>query len=167
MSEILVERFAAECRRELEASDAPAARARVAGLLAERLRDPAFVNTLFAGPVPERKIVHEDPQLGFCILVHEYHAAREGGVHDHGPSWAIYGQAAGESVMSEYELVEPAQDGRPGRARKLRDHAMRPGDARVYNEGDIHAASHRGPSKLVRIEGTDLANVKRGWYEAV
>ena len=48
--------------------------------------------------------------------------------------------------------------------RELRSYTMRPGDARVYDEGVIHAVRHPGPSRLVRIEGRDLAKVKRGIY---
>ena len=150
--------LAAHCQRALAAGDTPAAREQVAAMLSRALRDPDFVREQFARPVGERKIVHEDPELGFCILVHEYDHAREGSPHDHGPSWAIYGQAEGESIMSEFEQVAP------GRVRELRSYTMRPGDARVYDEGVIHAVRHPGPSRLVRIEGRDLAKVKRGIY---
>lgn len=153
-----LESLAAESRRILTADDTPAGRARVASLLAHALSDPAFVRELFPAPMPERKIVHQDSDLGFCILVHEYTRAREGSPHDHGPSWAIYGQAEGESLMTEFDVVAP------GRVREVRSYAMRAGDARVYNEGTIHAVQHPGPSRLVRIEGTDLQKVRRGTY---
>jgi hypothetical protein len=153
-----LESLARACREALAKGDTPAAREQVAALLAAALRDPAFVQEQFAAPVGERKIVYEDPQSGLCILAHEYAHAREGTPHDHGPSWAIYGQAEGESVMTEFELVEA------GIVRELRSYTMRAGDARVYNEGVIHAVRHPGPSRLVRIEGTDLAKVKRGTY---
>jgi hypothetical protein len=157
---ITLDSLAADCRRVLAQGDTPAARAQVATLLSAALRDPAFVRAQFAAPVGERKIAYEDAELGFCILLHEYGHAREGQPHDHGPSWAIYGQAEGESVMTEFELVAP------GRVRELRSDTMRPGDAHVYNEGAIHAVRHQGPSRLVRIEGRDLATVKRGVYES-
>lgn len=156
--------LAQDCRRALAQGDTPAAREQLAGLLAQALRDDAFLGELFAQPVPERKIVYEDPELGFCILAHEYHDAREGGPHDHGPSWAIYGQAQGETVMTEFTLVEAAAPGQPGRVRASRRYAMRPGDVHLYNEGAIHAPSRSGPCRLVRIEGRDLAKVARGSY---
>lgn len=153
--------LASECKRILTVENTPGGRKRVAGLLSQALRDPAFVREQFASPVGERKVAYQDPDLGFCILVHEYRHAREGKPHDHGEWWAIYGQAEGESVMSEFEVVAP------GQARELRSYAMRPGDAHVYDEGAIHAVRHPGPSKLVRIEGRDLATVKRGVWERV
>lgn len=159
---VTLESLCRGCKALLATDNTPAGRTRVADLLCEALRDRHFVRDLFAQPVGERKIVYQDPDLGFCILLHEYtHARREGEPHDHGPSWAIYGQADGESVMHQFELVAP------GHVRRLRSDAMRPGDARVYNEGAIHAVAHTGPARLVRIEGRDLAQVRRGSYVVV
>lgn len=163
--ETTLETLARACRRVLEKQDTPAARAEVAQLLAGALRDPGFLRAQFAGGTPERRIVYEDPDLGFCILVHEYHDARQGGPHDHGPSWAIYGQAEGETTMSDFVVVEPAAPGGRTRVRRTRSYAMRPGDVHVYNEGDIHAPARTGFSRLVRIEGTNLEKVARGKYE--
>jgi hypothetical protein len=71
-------------------------------------------------------VVYEDPQLGFCILAHRYTDARNGPPHDHGPSWAIYGQADGETVMSDWAVVEPARDGGRAKVKKLRDYTLTP-----------------------------------------
>lgn len=51
--------------------------------------------------------------------------------------------------------------------RRTRSHALRPGDAHLYNEGAIHAPSRAGPTRLIRIEGTNLEKVARGTYEVV
>jgi hypothetical protein len=153
--------LAAGCKGILARDAGPAGRTQVAGALSAALRDRDFVREIFARPVGERQVVYQDPDLGFCILAHEYTKAREGKPHDHGPSWAIYGQAEGESVMNEFEPSGP------GRARKVRSVTLRPGDAHVYNEGAIHAVTHLGHALLVRIEGVDLAGVKRGVYTPV
>lgn len=149
------------CRELLAGGDTPAARRRVADALSLALGDPAFIGEVFAHPVGERSVASKDSQLGFCILAHEYREPREGQPHDHGPSWAIYGQAEGESVMNEFTVVKP------GCVRKLQSVTLRPGDARVYNEGEVHAVTHTGPARLVRIEGRDLTTVKRGTYRAM
>ena len=69
--------------------------------------------------------------------------------------------------MSDWQVVEPAADGRPAKARKLREYTLTPGSAHVYNEGDLHAPSRAGPTRLVRIEGTNLEGVARGRYQAL
>jgi len=36
--------------------------------------------------VPERKILYEDPKLGFCILAHGYRGDKESSQQEHGPA---------------------------------------------------------------------------------
>ena len=109
-------------------------RKKVCALVQEVLKDDAFVAAHLGDDVPERKILYQDPQLGFCILGHVNHGARESKPHDHGPSWAIYGQARGETVMSDWALVEPASEDKPGKVRLVRKYTLTPGVAHVYNE---------------------------------
>ena len=159
--------FAARVRGILQNNDTPAGRTQVASLLAEALKDRQFVDSVLDDTTPERKIVYQDPQLGFCILAHRYTDARVGGPHDHGPSWAIYGQADGETTMSDWARVDPGSTGKRAKVKKLREYTLTPGVAHLYNEGDIHAPSRTGASRLVRIEGVNLETVRRGSYEPV
>ena len=159
--------FAASVREILQEQDNPAGRERVAALLRDALQDRAFVESLFDADAPERKVVYEDPRLGFCILAHRYTDARNGPPHDHGPSWAIYGQADGETVMTDWQAIDPSSTESPARVRKVREYSLTPGVAHVYNEGDVHAPSRAGPTRLVRIEGTNMEKVARGRYQPV
>jgi hypothetical protein len=159
--------FAAHVRDILEDDDTPGGREKVAALLREALKDRAFVDALFDDASPERKVVYEDAQLGFCILAHRYTGAKSSGPHDHGPSWAIYGQADGETVMTDWTVVAPAAPGNPAKVKPSRDYKLTPGVAHVYNEGDVHSPSREGPTRLVRIEGTNLERVQRGKFEPV
>jgi hypothetical protein len=69
--------------------------------------------------------------------------------------------------MTDWTLVEPASPDHPGNVKKLREYTLSPGLAHVYNEGDLHAPSRSGPTRLVRIEGTNLERVPRVRYEPV
>ena len=110
-------------------------------------------------------MLYEDPQLGFCVLAHSYNGPKNSPPHDHGPSWAIYGQAKGETEMTDYELVAPAADGKPGKARPVRTYKLTPGVAYLYNEGDLHSPLRRGPTQLIRIEGMNMDRIKRLKFE--
>jgi len=65
----------------------PAGRTKVCEIVQEVLKDEAFVAKHVGDDVPERKILYEDPKLGFCILAHVYAGKKESNPHDHGPSW--------------------------------------------------------------------------------
>ena len=91
--------------------------------------------------------------------------AKESQPHDHGPSWAIYGQARGETEMTEWELVEPASQDRPGKVRYVKTYPLIQGMACIYNEGDLHSPRRAGPTRLIRIEGRNMEKVRRLPYE--
>ena len=160
-----LEQLAARTHDILAAEPGPAGREQVRALIQEVLADDAFVAKHLGDDVPERKVLFEDPQLGFCILAHVYRGARESNPHDHGPSWAIYGQARGETVMNDWALVEPAGPDKPGKVRHVRSYRLKPGMAHVYNEGDLHSPRRDGPTRLLRVEGTNMDKVKRLSYE--
>jgi predicted metal-dependent enzyme (double-stranded beta helix superfamily) len=162
-----VEQLAQSFHKALKAQPGPGGRKKVCELLQEALKDHAFIAATFSDGTSERHLLHEDPELGFCILAHNYKGAKESPPHDHGPSWAIYGQAQGETQMSDWDLVEPASADKPGKVRHRRTYKLAPGQAHVYNEGDLHSPSRTGPTRLIRIEGTNMEKIKRHKFEAV
>lgn len=162
-----LEQFAAECRDILKADSGPEGRKKICSVVQEMLKDADFIQTHLGDDVPERKVIYEDPELGFCILAHVYNGAKGGNPHDHGPSWAIYGQARGETEMTDWEPIEPPSDGKPGKARAVRTYTLKPGMAYVYHEGNLHSPNRHGPTRLLRIEGMNMDKVKRLPYRAV
>ena len=162
-----LEQFADQCHRVLSENPGVEGRKKLCALVQEVLKDANFVATHLHDDVPERKILFEDPELRFCILGHVNHDARESKPHDHGPSWAIYGQARGKTVMSDWELLEPATQDKPGKVRLVREYTLTPGVAHLYNEGDLHSPRRDGPTRLIRIEGQNLENIRRLAFEAV
>ncbi|MBV8653316.1 MAG: hypothetical protein JO255_17755 [Alphaproteobacteria bacterium] len=160
-----LEQFSAECRHILEADPGIEGRKKVCALVQEVLKDEPFLAAHLRDDGPERKILYEDPQLGFCILAHVYNGAKESSPHDHGPSWAIYGQARGETLMNDWALLEAAAPNKPGKVRHVRSYKLTPGMAHVYNEGDLHSPTREGPTRLIRIEGMNMDKVKRLAYQ--
>jgi hypothetical protein len=162
-----LEQFSADCHRILAAEPGPEGRKKVCALVQKACADPEFVRNHLPENAPERKILYEDPELGFCILGHVYQGAKESQPHDHGPTWAIYGQAFGETIMTDYERVAPAREGMIGKARPIRDYKLTPGDAYVYNEGDLHSPRRAGSPPRIRIEGRHVEKIRRYPYERV
>lgn len=160
-----LDQFASTCHEILKARPGSEGREEICALLRDVLRDEAFVGECLGDDTPERQILYEDAELGFCILAHVYRGPKDSPPHDHGPSWAIYGQARGETRMTDWDLVEPASEGRPGKVRKSKTYDLTPGMAHLYNEGDLHSPSRAGPTRLIRVEGTNMDKVKRLKFE--
>ena len=163
----ILEQFAAECRTILKSEPGPSGRRKICMRLEGLLRDPEFVSATLNAQTPERQVLYEDAELGFCILAHQYKGAKNSPPHDHGPSWAIYGQAKGETEMTDYALVAPASAEQPGKAKPLRTYKLTPGAAYLYNEGDLHSPRRAGPTQLIRLEGMNMDRIKRLRFEAV
>lgn len=69
--------------------------------------------------------------------------------------------------MTDWEKVEPASEGEPGKARKVRTYKLSAGMTHLYNEGDLHSPRRDGPTRLIRIEGTNMDKVRRFPYQPV
>src|SRR5262249_2189426 len=139
-----LEQFAETLHNILKEDPGPKGREKVRAVVQEVLVDESFLAKHLGDDTPERKILYEDPELGFCILANSYNGAKESQPHDHGPSWAIYGQARGETMMSDWTVLEPATKEKAGKVRHAREYPLQPGMAKVYNVGDVHSPRRAG-----------------------
>ena len=162
-----IEQFSTAAHDILKKYPGAVGRNKLCALLSEYLQDAAFVSKYVRDETPERQILYEDKELGFCVLAHHYRGAKESAPHDHGPYWAIYGQAVGETEMSDYDLLEAAGPDKTGKVKKARTYKLLPGMAHVYNEGDLHSPKRVSSTRLIRIEGVNMEKVKRFKFEAV
>jgi len=166
---LTTDEFARRCSDLLKAEPGPPGREKVCELLRQVLRDPQFVESAVPESTASRELLYEDPDLKFCIFAERKRGAKVGNPHDHGPSWAIYAQAAGETEMTEWEVVERATAEKPGKVRASKRYTMTPGSAYLFNEGVFHSPSRTAPTRLIRVEGMNLEELraKRPKYEVV
>jgi hypothetical protein len=161
----LLEAFCEDARALLRADrpDLQALRARFEGLL----RMPAFV-AHFCGPqvAPGLYRIYRDEALGFQVLAHLNQEARVSPPHDHGASWAIYGQAVGYTDMTEWDRPEAAAEDDRAELVPRRRYRLEPGQAGVYASGAIHSIDYPAGSRFVRITGTDLDAISRRSFDA-
>jgi len=164
-----LDELAADIHSELARDRSPAAMEAVCRLVSRALVNDNFLATHLkdktAGANP-REVLYQDPQLGFCICGHVYSSRAIGSPHDHGPSWAIYGQATGVTEMTEWKIVERGEAGRPSLVEPVRTYLMHPGDVRFYDVGAVHSPKREAPVKLIRIEGQNLDHVRRSDIKA-
>ena len=164
-----LKRFASECHDILAADSGVAGREKVRTLLTEVLVDETFVTENFpnSNDAP-RSILYEDDDLHFAICSHVYKREAMSKPHAHGAHWAIYGQVAGQTEMFDYEFVDaPTFEDGAGTCKTTRSYVLKPGDAHLYNVGDLHAPKREGATKLVRIEEVNLDTIKRVYHEEV
>jgi hypothetical protein len=159
-----LEDLAADIRAELSEKPVAACAPQLCAFVSKALKDEAFL----ARHLPDRKagehpreVLYEDPELGFCICGHVYSGEAIGNPHDHGPSWAIYGQAAGTTEMTDWTIVRPAEGEEPALVEPARTYQLKPGDAHFYDVGSVHSPKRVAPTRLIRIEGSNLDHIKR------
>lgn len=164
----VIERFAAECHDILKNDPGPNGLEQVRQGLEKLLANEDVIKDVL-GPDKDaaRNILYEDPELGFCIIAHVYKGASVRNPHDHGPSWAIYGQVEGVTEMTEFRLLESPKDDQPGKVEAVKTYDLKPGMAIAYEPGKLHAPTRRAPTRLIRIEGLNMDNIKRDKYEKV
>lgn len=157
-----LEELAGDIREALKKNPMPAGGEAVCAHVERALTDDHFRAENFGTDRTEKRtIVHEDPELGFCICVHVYEGAAHTGPHDHGTSWAIYGQAEGETEMTDWRIVSPASDDTPAKVVAERVYTLKPGMAHFYPVGAVHSPARKSSTKLLRVEGANLDHVKR------
>jgi hypothetical protein len=162
-----LEQFSTDCHNALVNEPGPSGRVKVCEYVKKACVDPEFVSKHLPENGPERKILFEDPELGFCILGHVNSGAKQSPPHDHGPTWAIYGQALGETIMTDWAMVSPANEAQTGKVKYVRDYKLTPGAAYVYNEGDLHSPRREAATRLIRIEGRNVEKLRRFPYEKI
>jgi hypothetical protein len=162
-----LEQLSADIRKELKANAGPAGKQAVCRLVSKVLLDKEFVaKHLTADQCKPRKVLYEDPELGFCICGHVYEGAAAGAPHDHGSSWAIYGLAEGDTEMTDWRIVKRGEGDTPNLVTPEKTYVLKPGDSHFYDVGVVHSPKREGPTKLVRIEGKNLDHVKRSHIKA-
>ena len=163
-----LEQLSADIRRALKTDPGPAGKEAVCALVSKVLLDEEFVaRHLTADQCRPRKVLYEDPELGFCICGHVYETPAHGTPHDHGSSWAIYGLAVGDTEMTDWRIVQPGDGDNPTLVAAERTYVLQPGDSHFYDVGAVHSPRREGLTKLVRIEGVNLDHIKRSNIKAV
>jgi len=154
--------FIADCRTTLARDPSPSGREQVRVDLERLLGNPEFIRDYCGDDQPRGlKVLYEDPKLGFQVLAHINDKARVSPPHDHGESWAIYGQAAKYTDMSEWERADDGSDPKHAKLKLKKKYRLTPGQAGVYQDGAIHSIDYPEQARFVRVTGTNLDKIKR------
>jgi predicted metal-dependent enzyme (double-stranded beta helix superfamily) len=159
-------RFVADCRSALKQDPGPASREKIRTLLERLLKEPDFIAEHCSEATPGGlHVLHDDPELGFQILAHINEKARVSQPHDHGHSWAIYGQAARYTDMTEFERCDDGSDPTKAELKVTKSYRLNPGEAGIYQDGAIHMIDYPDRSRFVRVTGTNLDAITRSMFD--
>src|SRR5579863_1336085 len=159
-----LDRFISDCRAILVKDPGPHGREQVRQHLEQLLSEPQFLARHCQDAKPGLEVLYEDPELGFQILAHVNAKARVSPPHDHGASWAIYGQATEHTDMTEWERIDNGSDPGKSELKPARKYRLTPGHAGIYQDGMIHSIDYPDKSIFIRVTGTNLVRITRTMF---
>jgi len=125
------------------------------------LVDPEFVKQYFNDEQPlGLKRIHVDP-LGFEVMTYRYTEPRKSNPHDHGDSWAIYGQVAEYTEMTEWGRLDDGSNPEIAKLKPNPSYRLTPGKAGVYFGRQLHSTQTPVGTRYLRVTGADLENIER------
>ncbi|HVZ54010.1 MAG TPA: hypothetical protein VG986_18720 [Pseudolabrys sp.] len=158
--------FVGDVRSALTNDPGPNGREKVRLLLETLLRDQDFVARYCAEDAPGKlHVLHEDPELGFQVLAHINDKARVSPPHDHGDSWAIYGQATRYTDVTEWNRTDDGANPAQATLAPRVTYRLEPGNAAIYQDGVIHSIDYPDKSRFVRVTGTNLDRIARVMFD--
>src|SRR5579864_1736650 len=129
-----LEQLSADIRKALKADSGIAGKREVCTLVSRVLLDQEFIaKHLTAEQCRPRRVLYEDPELGFCVCGHVHEKAAHGAPHDHGSSWAIYGLAVGDTEMTDWRVARAGDGANPTLVEPERSYVLQPGDSHFYD----------------------------------
>ena len=160
------DQFRADCRETLLADPNVDGRKKVTSLLERLLGNEDFIAEHFpADAAAGRPVVFQDPDTDFCVQLHVHGNTGGGTPHDHGASWAIYGQALGYTDMKAYRRLDNGRIEGHAEIEITREFRMNPGDVGLFNEKEIHSIRFDDSCRVVRITGTNLDKIDHNIYD--
>jgi hypothetical protein len=152
-----MESFCIDARNLLKADPGPSGVEQVRKKMEVLVRDPAFVAERFGNNTkygPQRLFV--DPELGFEVLAYRAEKARHSPAHDHGDSWALYGQVHDYTEMTEYIRLDDGSDHEQARLGIKSQYKLEAGQVGTYWGSQLHSTYTPVDCCYLRVTGTDL-----------
>lgn len=157
--------FCAEIHDILIAENNADGREKVRRKLEQLLANETFIEQ-FCGPDKPVGVykLNEDPTTGAVVLSHVMGEGTMSPPHDHGASWAIYGQATGHTIMREWDRTDDGSDDEDISLEQTSEYRLDPGQVGLFNPGVIHSIEYPDNARFVRVTGVDLDGIDRKSY---
>lgn len=164
-----LEQFCEDARAAMKADPGDGGREKTREYLQKLLKEKDFV-AKYCSPdhKPGNTLLYRDPELDFNVLAHCFRGGAKSPPHDHGTSWAIYGQAIGHTNVEVWRRKDGAKGDKqngPADLEKIDSYELNPGDAGIFHPGIVHTVEFTAGSRYIRVTGTDLSKLVQGVYD--
>lgn len=157
-----LQEFCEDTRRILRSDPKADGVKSVMALIGRLIKDDGFVSEYFHDRVDYgTRRLYVDDELGFVVLGYRSEKAESTSIHDHGNSWALYGQVHGYTEMTEFNRVEKGSDPTIARLRAKPKYKLNPGQVGIYLGEQLHMAFTPVECRYLRVTGTDLDKISR------
>lgn len=161
-----VENFCADARAAIKSDPGPDGREKVRQCLERLLKEKDFIekecnSDMNAGV----RTIYRDPETDFNLLVHAYAQTRTSPPHDHGRSWAIYGQAVKWTEMTVWKRKDDGSKEGYADLEAETTYRLEPGMAAKFDPGVIHSIHFPEGAQFVRVTGTDLDTIPQKRFD--
>lgn len=158
--------FCADARAALAADKDSAGREQVRQHLEKLLADADFIAAHLGADREEgMRTVHQDEEQDFVVLTYKMGGPRTSPPHDHGNSWAVYGQVSEYTDMKVYDRTDGGAGAGSASVAENGGRRLNPGEAGLYDVGVIHSIDYPAGARFVRVTGKDLDYVPRLRYD--
>ena len=109
--------------------------------------------------------IYRDADTGFVLLTHNF---TRGGIrkpHDHGPSFAVYGQAHNYTDQTIWRRIDDGTEDGYAELEVADTFRQDPGHVALIDIGEIHSIAYPDNSRILRLLGTDLEQVVQARYD--
>ncbi len=152
------ETFCADCRDAYDPESGDADIEAIRQYLEKLLRTNTEFVEAHCGADAEYGVheIYRDPDKGFIVYAHNFPKGRTSPPHDHGESWAVYGQAKKFTDMTEWRRLDDGSRDGFAEIEEANTYRLEPGMVGKFGPHDIHQIHFEDDARLIRVTGADL-----------
>ena len=160
------DQFCADCNAAMVKNSGSVGREKIRRHLEKLLVNKSFIAEHLATQSSGKTLLYHDKDFDFHIMAHGTDAShRKGKPHDHGSSWAVYGQATGLTNMTVWNRTDDGSQNGHAKLNENQIFSLHPGQAALFDKGIIHSTAHPKPARWIRVTGTNLDKIERYSYD--
>jgi predicted metal-dependent enzyme (double-stranded beta helix superfamily) len=160
-----LEEFCRDCHDALKKDPGNGGREAIRDRMVVLIRNKAFVAEHFGPEKPfGTTTLYRDPDTDFRVLAHCFTNGSKSPPHDHGKSWAIYGQTKHHTDMIVWNRLDDGSDNSKVKLEVGEEYRLGEGDVGIFHPGDIHSIDFPDGARFLRVTGTDLDQEAQAIY---